>query len=183
MPTNPAEPTRPHPRRLPVVLVRPGPAPRRVAAETATLAGLTVVDARAVPPEPWDLSTADTVVVDGERRTTTDSELVDVVLRGAGAIVAVPAGTTVSARLLDALQRTAPVIDWTTSPAMILDVEQVRLLHRLATGSSARAAARALHLSERTAHRRIADARDTLGSLSTNAAAANVLAIVRTWTA
>lgn len=183
MPTSPAEPARPHPRRLPVVLVRDGPVPQRVAAETAALAGLTVVDAGAVPVEPWDLATADTVVLAGERRTPNDSELLDVVLRGAGAIVAVPAGAPVSARLLDALQRTAPVIDWTTAPAMALDVEQVRLLHQLATGSSARAAARALHLSERTVHRRIADARDTLGSRSTNAAAADVLAIVRTWTA
>jgi len=163
-----------------VVLVRDEPGPRAAAATTAELAGLHTVDPHRVPDEPWDLS-ASGLVVDGVALDVTESDLLDNVVRGAGAIVGVTSDAHVTARLLDALQRMAPVLDWRASPPMGLDAEQIHLLHALATGSSARAAARAVHVSERTAHRRIADARETLSATTTNAATADLLAAVRAW--
>jgi DNA-binding NarL/FixJ family response regulator len=165
-----------------VVLVRDEQGPRTAAAITAELAGLRTVDPLHVPDEPWDLSAADLVVlVDGVDPAAPERGLLDYVLRGTGAIVGVTSDARLTPRLLDALQRMAPVVDWRASPTMRLDAEQIHLLHALATGTSARAAARAIHVSERTAHRRIADARETLSAPTTNAAAADLLSVVRVW--
>ncbi len=148
--------------RRPVVIVVPMPTSLAAATTTAELAGLTVVDGWAVDDGPWDLSHTRVVVRGLVGEGSTESELIDVVVRGAGAIVGIDPRPAGDARLLDALRRTAPLLDWRDCPLMTLDVEQLRLLHALAGGHTARAAARTLHVSERTAHRRIADARIAL---------------------
>jgi hypothetical protein len=140
-----------------------------------------VIDGWSSAGQPWDLAGAGVVVRGPLDETVAESELIDVVVRGAGAIVGVDVRRGAGARLIDALRRAAPVLDWRSCPFMKLDAEQIQLLHALACGRSARAAARDVHVSERTAHRRIADARSALNSTSTNAAAAEVDGVVRSW--
>ena len=151
------------------------------AGATATLAGLTVVDGWSLAGQPWDLSSSGIVARGSLDDTIVESELIDVVVRGAGAIVGIDVRRGAGARLIDALRRAAPVLDWRSCPFMTLDAEQIQLLHALASGRSARAAARDVHVSERTAHRRIADARIALDAPSTNTAAAEVDGVVRSW--
>jgi hypothetical protein len=181
LPTNPAEQGNPTSRRLPVVLVTANAGSLAAAGATARLAGLIVVDGWSVADEPWDLSNAGVVVRGPIDDTVAESELVAVVVRGAGAILGLDARRDGGARLIDALRRAAPVLDWRSCPFMRLDAEQIELLHALASGRSARAAARSVHVSERTAHRRIADARAALAAPSTNTAAAEVAGAVRSW--
>jgi DNA-binding NarL/FixJ family response regulator len=167
--------------RLPVVLVTANPDSLTAASATAQLAGLTVVEGWSLADGAWDLS-HDGLVVRGQLDDSAlESEVVNVVVRGAGAIVGLEARRRGDARFIDALRRAAPLLDWRSCPFMRLDAEQIRLLHALARGCSARAAAREVHVSERTAHRRIADARTALNATSTNAAAAEVDGVVRSW--
>jgi DNA-binding CsgD family transcriptional regulator len=167
---------------LPVVIVAAEPRSLDAATATAELAGLTVVDDWALDEEPWDLSRRPVVVRGPVGETTTENAtVVDVVVRGAGAIIGVHPEPRRDARLLDALRRAAPLHDWRGCPLMSLDREQIELLYALASGRSTRAAARELNMSERTAHRRVADARGVLNATSTNAAAAEVVTAVRSW--
>jgi hypothetical protein len=167
--------------RLPVVLVAARTPSLDAARATAELAKLDVVDGWALPAEPWDVA-PDGVVVRGRcDDDAVESELVDAVARGAGAIVGIDREQPGASRLIDALMRTAPVLDWIDCPLMTLGADQLLLLHALADGRSTRAAAHAAHLSERTGHRRIAAARFALGIESTNEAAAEVDAVVQLW--
>jgi hypothetical protein len=165
------------------VLVAPRTPPLDAARATAELAGLDVVDGWALPDDPWDVAHKGLVVLGRCGDDAVESELVDAVARGAGAIVGIDRDGPGASRLLDALMRTAPVLDWIDCPLMTLGADQLLLLHALAEGRSTRAAARAAHLSERTAHRRIAHARFALGIESTNEAAAEVDAVLRVWSA
>jgi hypothetical protein len=167
--------------RLPVVLVAPRTPSLDAARATAELADLDVVDGWALPADPWDVAREGVVVLGRCDDDAVESELVDAVARGAGAIVGIDRERPGASRLLDALTRTAPVLDWIDCPLMTLGADQLLLLHALADGRSTRAAARAAHLSERTAHRRIAHARLALGIESTNEAAAEVDAVVLLW--
>jgi hypothetical protein len=166
---------------LPVVIVADSPRTLAAAAATAEAAGLHTSRGWSLANPPWDLSGDGIVVVGSLDGHSIEGELVDAVVRGAGAIVAIDRRRRGVARLIEALRRTAPLLDWYECPTMHLDPEQIRLLHQLANGANAREAARVVHLSERTAHRRMADARDLLGATSTNAAAAQVNAAVRAW--
>lgn len=168
-------------RRLPVVLVAARASSLDAARATAELAELDVVDGWAIPADPWDLASVGVVVRGLVDDDAVESDLVDAVARGAGAIVGIGRDQPGASRLLDALTRTAPVLDWIDCPLMTLGADQLLLLRALADGRSTRAAARASHLSERTAHRRIADARFALGIESTNEAAAEVDAVVHLW--
>jgi hypothetical protein len=166
---------------LPVVIIADSLRTLAAATATAEAAGLRTKRGWSVATPPWDLSQEGIVVVDSLDGHAIEGELVDAVVRGAGAIIGIDRRRRGVARLLEALRRTAPLLDWYECPTMQLDPEQIRLLHQLGNGASAREAARAVHLSERTAHRRMADARDLLGATSTNAAAAKVNAAVRVW--
>jgi hypothetical protein len=165
--------------RLPVVLV-----PRHalgVARALAETAGATVAEGWRLPERPWDLGAVKLVVLGSLERAPGDEHLVAAVVRGAGAIVGVDRGSPAPARLLDALRRAAPVHNWCDCPTMRLDPTQVRLLVQLATGASAQDAAESEHVSLRTAHRRLAEAREVLGASTTNAAAAELATALRTW--
>jgi hypothetical protein len=167
--------------RLPVVIVSDTSNALVAAATTAEVAGLRTSRGWSLAMPPWDLSNEGVVVVGSLDGHSIEGELVDAVVRGAGAVVGIDRRRRGVARLVEALRRTAPLLDWYECPTMHLDPEQIRLLHRLAIGASAREAARSVHLSERTAHRRMADARDLLEATTTNAAAAKVNAAVRAW--
>jgi len=152
----------------------------RATAVLARLDVVDVVDGSSLPTDPWDVSTLG-VVVRGRYGDAVEAVLLDAVARGAGAIVGLDPDRPSPSRLVDALDRTAPVLDWIDCPLMTLGADQIRLLHALADGTSTRAAARSVHLSERTAHRRLADAKRALGFDATNAAAAEVDSAVRRW--
>lgn len=164
-----------------VVLVQDRGDTLEVARLVAEAAGRRVVTGWGLPARPWDLRGSGIVVQGVLGASDDDAALVDAVVRGAAAIVGVDESRPVPVRLLDALRRSAPVLDWRTCPVMGLDTTQARLLLALAKGRSTRDAASDMYLSLRTAHRRMAAARDALGVPSTNAAAAELAKAVRAW--
>lgn len=97
---------------------------------------------------------------------------------GAGLVVHAQAGRDVIDRLVDDLRRFGPVDHRTSEPepGPALTPDEVRLLDRLAEGKTLGEAAAELHLSRRTADRRLASARRKLGVATTAEA---VVAYVR----
>jgi hypothetical protein len=127
----------------------------------------------ALPGEPWDLT---------DRRwarsgtVESDDDLAAAVLaaaRGVGVLVGCPDDQR-RERLVDDLRRIGPVdqVLLGPDPLAALDGDQRALLEALATGSSIGEAAAALHLSTRTAERRLATARKALGVRTTAEAVA-----------
>lgn len=87
---------------------------------------------------------------------------------GAGVVVEARAGRELVDRLVDDLRRLGPVEHRTgESEAPVLTAEERDLLALLAQGLTLGAAAQRLHLSRRTADRRLAGARTKLGVAST----------------
>ena len=88
---------------------------------------------------------------------------------GAGLVVHALADRKVIDRLVDDLRRLGPVDHRTAEPASGpgLTADERRLLGRLAEGRTLGEAAAELHLSRRTADRRLASAREKLGVATT----------------
>lgn len=120
-------------------------------------------------------------VVEGWRRSpgaicagsvATDDDAAEAVLAalaGAGVLVRAAGERTLTDRLLDDLRRLGPVEHVTTEPESRsrLTREELLLLEQLAAGRSLGDAASALHVSRRTADRRLAAARAKLSAAST----------------
>jgi DNA-directed RNA polymerase specialized sigma24 family protein len=143
------------------------------AREGLAAAGWRVEDGFALPAEPWDLT---------DRRwaragvVADDDGLAAAVLaaaRGVGVLAGCPDERR-RARLVDDLGRIAPVevLDLGPDPLAALDDDQRALLAALAEGASIAEAAGRLHLSTRTAERRLATARRSLGVRTTAEAVA-----------
>lgn len=137
--------------------------------------GWTIKNGFQLPDTPWDLG-PQRLLLTG---LVTDDNIADVVLaaaRGAGLIVSVPAASTTEQVLLDDLRRIGPV---SRTPAASTDGaltdEQRALLAHLANGQSIAQAADAEFLSLRTANRRIAQARSSLGVRTTREAVVEYL--------
>ena len=95
---------------------------------------------------------------------------------GAAVIATVDPGTPAAARLHEDLRRIGPVeLRRHPVPGPVLSDEQRRLLELLGGGSTLDEAARAVHVSRRTAVRRVAEARRALGVATTAEAAALML--------
>lgn len=106
----------------------------------------------------------------GRVETEADAaEAVLAALAGAGLLVHAAAERGLVDRLLDDLRRLGPVEHLTsdTPPPARLGREELLLLERLAGGATLGDAAAALHLSRRTADRRLASARAKLGAATT----------------
>lgn len=87
---------------------------------------------------------------------------------GAGLLVDARAGRDVVDRLVDDLRRLGSVDHRTNEPAApLLTREERELIALLANGATVSEAARTLHLSRRTADRRLASARAKLGVATT----------------
>jgi DNA-binding NarL/FixJ family response regulator len=121
-----------------------------------------------LPPQPWDLTDRRWV-----RTGTVDDEdavaaAVLAAARGVGLVVGCPDQVR-RELLLDDLRRIGPVelVELGPDPLAVLDDDQRALLAALAAGTSVSAAADALHLSTRTAERRLAAARRSLGVRTT----------------
>lgn len=78
---------------------------------------------------------------------------------GSGVLVRAQAPRAVLDDLVEDLGRLGRVVVADTATVVTLDVDTWRLLHALAVGDTVAAAARALHLSTRTANRRVTEAR------------------------
>ena len=133
--------------------------------------GWLIVDADEVPEVPADLTDVLMCV-----RVTSECDRGAVVLalsRGASVTVA---SSLATADLVHELARGAPVVELADASDEQLSDEQRALLEALAAGSSVGDAAAALHISTRTAHRRIKEACRILGVDRTAAAVARLRA-------
>jgi DNA-binding NarL/FixJ family response regulator len=145
----------------PLVVVEAGPA--------------AVADARgelhslgwSVSAEPGAAEVRDTVVAD----SAAAAEAVLAAVSGYGLLVDARAERDVLDRLCDDLRRLGH-LDHRVTVATVLTPEQHALLSLLATGATLGAAATRLHLSRRSADRRLAAAREAFGVESTSAAVA-----------
>jgi hypothetical protein len=139
----------------------------------------------AVALQGWDVQALDTtptrpgVVYCGAVRTTRDAaRAVLAVVHGAGLVIGLPEAGELVELVVGDLRTMGPVVVWTELPsADPVDEEQRRLLQLLGAGRTVAAAARECHLSLRTAHRRLAAAREVL-EVSTTAEA--ILAVAHT---
>jgi DNA-binding NarL/FixJ family response regulator len=110
------------------------------------------------------------VVCTGTVRGATDAaEALLAAVAGAGLIVCAQASRDIVDRLVDDLRHLGPVEHRTAeqTPAPMLTSEEHRLLNALADGKTLSQAAAELHLSRRTADRRLRSAREKLGTTST----------------
>ncbi|MCB1038950.1 MAG: hypothetical protein KDA94_05395, partial [Acidimicrobiales bacterium] len=102
---------------------------------------------------------------------------------GGAAAVVVASPDPIDGAVLDDLRRLWTVDDWRgagpTHPVDALGEVQIRLLAHLADGASTNVAARAVHLSVRSAHRRVAETVAALGDPSSTAALGRVSARLR----
>jgi DNA-binding NarL/FixJ family response regulator len=88
-------------------------------------------------------------------------------LKGAAIVVVIPEAAEGTATFVDDLARIRPVEIRTERPSGQPGVQERDLLRLLADGRTVREAARALHLSLRSAHRRLSRARAALGARTT----------------
>lgn len=131
-----------------------------------------------VPETPWDLTSAGLLRI-GDAGSEHGGHVTELAVRGVGLVVALPEETAVADRYADALERIGSVDDWRSSPVLALDPRAVEVLCALGAGATTSAAARAAHLSERSAHRLLSDARDRLGAPTNVEAVRQVNALVR----
>ncbi|HEX5495521.1 MAG TPA: hypothetical protein VFX70_13210 [Mycobacteriales bacterium] len=130
-----------------------------------------------LPAEPWDVGTRRLVAVGRVPNAATAQAALLCAVRGAGLVVAMDRDTAWAAVFLADLARIRPAVrPPAVTDGLSLSDEQRALLDLLAEGHSIAQAARRLYLSLRTANRRVAEARATLGVSTTREA---VLAYVR----
>lgn len=143
-------------------------------------------DGFALPESPWRVDHLRWVCVGVVDDGPSAEAAVEAHARGAGLLVAVELPAAARVQFLDDLRRAAvsdplaldaPVVvfDPNASAALLSSV-QTALLDALAEGNTLAASARSLHLSTRTGHRRLAEARATLGVSTTAAAIARWVA-------
>ena len=133
----------------------------RLCADLAAHGRPVTVDWRAAAP-----GVVCTGVVDDERSA---EHVVLAALAGAQVVVAATADREVIDRMCDDLRRLGPLDHRVEEPGAGPDLtgEEQALLDRLLAGDSLGAAAKALHLSRRTADRRLASARRAYGVTAT----------------
>lgn len=125
----------------------------------------------------WSLA-HDRVACLGEIRSRTDAaDAVVMAARGAGVIAIVRCDASTVALLVDDLRQLdgpGPDLDLAVGASTALDADQLGIVRLVADGATVSEAAEALHLSRRTAARRMADAREQLGVGTTVEAAAHL---------
>jgi DNA-binding NarL/FixJ family response regulator len=144
--------------RRPIVIVEGPPEAFRRAVEELRSEGWTIRDGfDADRPSPTEVRAG--AVADA----ASAGRAVLAVLAGAGLVVHATAGGDLIDRLLDDLRHIGQVDHRTGAGSAAVSHEARAILGRLATGETLGEAAHALHLSRRTADRRLAEARRALG--------------------
>lgn len=144
-------------------------------AATDSVAGWHPQDGFDLPGTPWDLSDRRILcvgVVDTEDRAVA---AVTALSRGAGLAISLAASGPTRLRLLEDLHRLGDVISPSGSSGSAevgLDDEQRGLMQALAEGATVTEAAHRMHMSRRTASRRLGEVRQALGVESTAEAVA-----------
>lgn len=164
-------------------MVLPEPNAVAVGAVLVASLGSRPVPVADLPPEPWSLADSGIVATAlGLDRASCEAALM-VSVRGGDLVVGLSVARPESCEFHDGLVRAAHVVEWRASPLFSVDPDAVRMLLALGHGASIPQAAAEVHLSERTAHRRLAEARATLGARSVAGAVSDVLAVSAAWTA
>lgn len=128
-----------------------------------------------LPAAPWDLGHRRWICVGTVSDRATAGDAVAAAARGVGLIVALDLDGESERRLLEDLDRVGVVSD-VGPTASGLTAPQAALLQALAQGQTLIAAAERFHVSRRTAHRWLADARQQLGVATTAEAVTRWLA-------
>ncbi|MGI8679555.1 MAG: helix-turn-helix transcriptional regulator [Jatrophihabitans sp.] len=144
------------PGRAPLIVVE-HPSVHRAVADEVVGAGW-ALQPPGGPVDPASIVSA--VVADGSDAQAA----VLLAIRGRGLLIRARAERGVVDDLVEDLSRIAPVLFFDDASAIRLDPDTWRLLHALADGVTVSVAARTLHLSIRTANRRITEARDVMGA-------------------
>lgn len=149
------------------LLLDPGDDPAAVA--RAVVPASRIVDGFELPAEPWSVGPG--LVCAGH--VTDDAAAADALLCAArGALLVAAVSSELRGRFFEDLLRVGPVrrptgVDAAPRVAGPLDEQQLGLLRLLAEGRSVREAGKALFLSQRTAERKLAQARAVLGVTTT----------------
>lgn len=126
--------------------------------------GWTTIDGFALPAVPWDLTSLRLICVGSVADAEAAGPAVAAVARGAGLAVSLGLTGNDRRRFLEDLERLGATPTTSTAhPRDGLEPHHTELLDLLVTGATLTAAATRLHLSRRTAHRRLAEARQRLG--------------------
>lgn len=144
----------------------------------ALCCGRQVVSAPPLPASPWLLSDDDLVLI-VDRAVDGDEAALDAAVRGVDVILVLDGEAAPS--LLDALGRTAVVLDWRSAPHALVAPTDITLLHRVGQGVALKAMASECHISERTAVRRLAAVRSQFATRSNAEASAVLLRAVAHW--
>jgi DNA-binding NarL/FixJ family response regulator len=142
-----------------------------VAAAEPERAGRLILRGFDLPARTWDVSAERWACIGGVDGEEAARAALVAVVRGASVVVCVEkAPPQVAAQFVEDLVRLNTVEQHRPAladPLARLDAEQRRLLELLAEGRSLGDAAEALHISRRTADRRLAEARRALGARTT----------------
>lgn len=162
----------------PVIVVEDAATARRVRAQLDAQ-GLRVIDGFEVPGDDFGLAERKLACVGEAADEQSRRRVILAATRGAALVVTIRPGDRVPDAFLGDLERVAASrglggIDWRVSApdGQSLTDEMALLLERLGSGETVAEAARALNLSLRGAHRRLASARAVLGVSSNRAAVA-----------
>lgn len=126
-------------------------------------------DGFTLPETPWDLSDRKIVAAGSIDSESEASAALQALARGVGLDVSIGIGGDLRHRVLEDLHRLGAVVDVgpTDVERFEVDDEERLLLDALSDGATVAQAAAALHLSLRTANRRLAGLRSRLGVNST----------------
>lgn len=154
----------------PPLIVALEPALADTATTEAAEAGFVILRGWQLPSLPWDLVESGLVCAGTIESESDVAACVLAAARGAGVVVAARRGMSLTAALVEDLRRIGHVEVKERSARTglrRLGADQRRLLELLADGSTVLDAARVAHISPRTAHRRLAEARAALGVRTT----------------
>lgn len=123
----------------------------------------------ALPDAPWDLSEHRIIAVGAIGSEIDASAALQALARGVGLVVSIGVDGDLRHRVLEDLHRLGDVVDGDLSGGERIETDEDdrRLLDALSAGATVAEAASALHISLRTANRRLAAIRTRLGVEST----------------
>lgn len=120
-----------------------------------------------LPDAPWDLAPRRWLCVGSVSDATEAEAAIQALSRGVGLAIVLGLTGELRLRTLEDLHRLGDLAPGAGADQPVLDPDHRALLDALAQGMTVTGAARSLHVSRRTANRRLAEARELLGVTST----------------